>query len=234
MLQPICPGLHFFSGLNVGRVYLIDDADGYTLIDTSIGSAAPKILQQLSTSGRNPADVRRILITHAHPDHIGSTPALKEATGAQVWSSAIERPVIEGRQPIARPEGDKRTGLARIIRPPMTTMKGTPVDRELSDGECLDEVMGGLQVVFTPGHAPGHLAFWQPAQRILFCGDVIFRLPNLRLPFTIVTVDMDENKRSIARLAALDARIVCFGHGDPLTENTAERIRSFAQRVGAT
>jgi glyoxylase-like metal-dependent hydrolase (beta-lactamase superfamily II) len=233
MLQPICPGLHYFSGLRVGRVYLIDDADGYTLIDTSIGSAAPKILQQLSASGRKPSDVRRILITHAHPDHTGSTPALKAATGAQVWASAIERPVIEGREPIGRVEGAKRKGLARFFRPPATVLPGADVDRELSDGECLEDVMGGLQVVFTPGHAPGHLAFWQPAQRILFCGDVIFRTPNMRLPYSFLTVDMDENKRSIARLAALEPSVICFGHGDPLTENAAAHLRSFAQRVGA-
>lgn len=231
MLQPICPGLHFFSGLNVGRVYLIDDADGYTLIDTSIASAAPKILKQLSASGRNPRDVRRILITHGHPDHVGGLPALKEATGAQTWASAIERPVIEGRQPIPRVPPQNRIGLARVISMPETTVPGSPVDRELEDGERLDEIMGGLQVVFTPGHAPGHLSFWQPEQRILFCGDVIFRLPNLRLPFSFLTVDMEEDKRSIARLVALDPAVVCFGHGDPLKDPA--QLRSFAQRVGA-
>lgn len=232
MLQPICPGLHCFSGLGVGRVYLIDDADGYTLIDTSVASAAPKILKQLSASGRRPSDVRRILITHAHPDHVGGLPALRAATGAQVWASPVERPVIEGRMPIPRVPDDKRTGLARFFRPPETTLTATDVDRDLSDGERLNEVLGGLQVVSTPGHAPGHLAFWQPEQRILFCGDVIFHIPNLRLPFSFFTVDMEENKRSIALLAGLDASVVCFGHGNPLTERAAEQIRAFAQSVG--
>lgn len=233
MLQPICPGIHCFSGLQAGRVYLIDDADGYTLIDTGLRSAAPKILRQLTASGRRPTDVRRILITHAHPDHVGGLPALRAATGAQVWASAIERPVIEGREPIPIPRGDQRTGLARLIRPPHTVLPPTPVDRELRDDELLGEVAGGLQVVFTPGHAPGHLAFWQPDQGILFCGDVIFRLPELRLPFSFLTVDMAENKRSIARLAALEPAVVCFGHGAPLHEQTAARIRDFARRVGA-
>lgn len=233
MLQPICPGIHSFSNLQAGRVYLIDDLDGYTLIDTGLRSAAPRILDQLTASGRRPTDVRRILITHAHPDHVGGLPALRAATGAQVWASATERPVIEGRQPIPRPEAGQRTGLARLIRPPDTLLPPTPVDRELRDGDLLREIGGGLQVVFTPGHAPGHLAFWQPDLRLLFCGDVIFRLPNLRLPFSFLTVDMAENKRSIARLAALEPALVCFGHGTPLTEQTAAQIDDFARRVGA-
>jgi glyoxylase-like metal-dependent hydrolase (beta-lactamase superfamily II) len=90
-----------------------------------------------------------------------------------------------------------------------------------------------MQVVATPGHAPGHLAFWHPTQRIVFCGDTIFRLPNLRLPFSFVTVDMEENKRSIRRIAQLDAAIACFGHGRPLTRDTAQTLRRFAQKVGA-
>lgn len=233
MLQPICPGIHCFSGLQAGRVYVIDDPDGYTLIDTGLRSAAPTILRQLIASGRRPSDVRRMLITHAHPDHVGGLPALKAATGAQVWASAIERPVIEGREPIARSSDGQRTGLARLFRPPLTILPPTSVDRELHDGELLREIAGGLQVVYTPGHAPGHLAFWQPDQRILFCGDVIFRLPDLRLPFSFLTVDMAENKRSIARLAALEPAVVCFGHGPPLVEQTAARIHDFASRVGA-
>jgi glyoxylase-like metal-dependent hydrolase (beta-lactamase superfamily II) len=107
------------------------------------------------------------------------------------------------------------------------------VDREVQDGETLPEVLGGLTVVATPGHAPGHLAFWQPALRLLFCGDVIFRLPNLRLPYSFFTVDMEENKRSIRRVAALEPAIVCFGHGRPLRQNTAAAIHAFAQKVGA-
>jgi glyoxylase-like metal-dependent hydrolase (beta-lactamase superfamily II) len=93
--------------------------------------------------------------------------------------------------------------------------------------------MDGLQVVFTPGHASGHLAFWQPEKKVLFCGDTIFRIPvNMRLPFAMLTVDMAENIRSIGRLATLNPDIICFGHGKPLMENTADLLRQFAQKVG--
>lgn len=223
-MKRILPGLSSFTGLLVGRVYCIEDADGLTIIDASLSSAGNKILKQLQAMGRQPADVKRILITHAHPDHVGALPMLKERTGAQVMASALERPVIEGKQSIPRAPGR--------LRPPETRLKPTLVDRELNEGDVLPEVMGGLQVLLTPGHAPGHLAFWQPEKRILFCGDVIFHMRNLGLPFSFLTVDMEENKRSVRRLAELDAAVVCFGHGEPLLANAAQAIREFAAKIG--
>jgi len=225
-MKQIVPGLSTFTGLIAGRVYAIEDADGFTIIDASIAPAADKIVAQIKALGRQATDIKRILITHGHPDHVGGLSKLKQMTGALVMCHELERPVIQGEQPIVRrPSG---------LRPPNTFIKPpTPVDRILFDGEVLPEVMGGLQAVFTPGHAPGHLAFWHPEKRILICGDVIFHLFGLTLPLALFTANMDEDKRSIAKLVALEPSIVCFGHGQPLTENAAAQIRSFAQRVGA-
>jgi glyoxylase-like metal-dependent hydrolase (beta-lactamase superfamily II) len=223
MVKTILPGLSTFTGLMVGRVYCIEDADGLTIIDASLASAGDKILKQVQGMGRQPADIKRILITHAHPDHVGALPLLKKRTGAQVMASAQEKPVIEGKEPIPRAPGR--------LRPPEMRYPGTPVDRVLGEGDVLPEVMGGLHVLFTPGHAPGHLSFWQPEKRILICGDVIFHLRNLGLPFSFLTYDVEENKRSIQRLAGLDAAVVCFGHGEPLVENTAQAVRDFAKKI---
>ena len=229
-MNPIIPNVYRLPGLTIGNVYCIIDPDGITLIDTSIMPSGPKILRHIKALGYPLSAVKRILITHAHPDHVGSLPLLKRETGAEVIASALERPVIEGRIPIPTLPPDKRRGLARIIVLPTTTLPPTPVDRVVADGDIL-EVLGGLRVVATPGHAPGHLAFWQPERRIMFCGDVIFRLPNIRLPFSFLTVDMDENKRAIRRIADLNAAIMCFGHGPPL-HNAAARIQEFARKVG--
>jgi glyoxylase-like metal-dependent hydrolase (beta-lactamase superfamily II) len=104
------------------------------------------------------------------------------------------------------------------------------VARDLRDGDVLAEVMGGLHVVSTPGHAPGHLAFWQPERKVLFCGDVMMALwpRRLTLPFRMVTVDMDENIRSLKKLAELDTQVLCLGHGIPIARNTSELVRKFA------
>jgi glyoxylase-like metal-dependent hydrolase (beta-lactamase superfamily II) len=101
-MEQVVSGVHMFTGLMVGRVYLLEGDDGLTLIDASIPPAANKILQQLQAAGHQPGDVKRILITHAHPDHVGALPKLCAETGAQVWASAVEQPVIKGKTSITR------------------------------------------------------------------------------------------------------------------------------------
>ncbi|MBA3531851.1 MAG: MBL fold metallo-hydrolase [Ardenticatenales bacterium] len=232
-MKQIAPGLHTFTGLMAGRVYLIEDADGLTIIDTSIAMAPERIVRQLEQAGHTAKAVKRILITHGHPDHIGGLPKLQAMTGAEVITSETEKPVVEGREVVARAPKESLSALSRLMLPKEQRFPGTPVHRTVQGGEVLAEVMGGLQVVATPGHSPGHIAFWQPERRILFCGDVVMGMMGLTLPFAAFTVDMAENKRSVARLTALAPAILCLGHGEPVTEGTSQRLHTFAQKVGA-
>jgi glyoxylase-like metal-dependent hydrolase (beta-lactamase superfamily II) len=177
--------------------------------------------------------VKRILITHAHADHVGGLPKLKAATEAEVIASAGERPVIEGEIPVPRADPATLPPLARLMNigsaPRFTRV---PVDRVVNGDDEIPEVMSGLRVIPTPGHAPGHISFWQPDRRILFLGDVIMRFPNVRLPFAAATPDMAENKRSLRRVCAFDVDILCLGHGTPITRNGADYLRAFARKVG--
>ena len=230
-MQQILPNVHFVTGLPVGRVYVIEDADGLTLIDASVPGTAGAILSQIKSLGRTPQDVKRILITHAHPDHVGALPELKAKTGAQVMAGALEQPVLEGQQPVSRVDLATLKGPIKF-RPPKTVFKPVAVERALQDGDTIP-ALGGLRAVFTPGHAPGHMAFWQPEQRIVFCGDVLFNAPKLGLPPDFLTVDRAQNIRSVGVLARLSPMVVCFGHGQPLTHNTPAVIQNFARAVGA-
>jgi glyoxylase-like metal-dependent hydrolase (beta-lactamase superfamily II) len=210
-VQAIVPGVFAFTGLLVGRVYALESTDGLTLIDAGLGLAAGKVVQQLQASGRPPSDVKRILITHAHPDHVGGLAKLQAATGAQVVAHALEWPVLAGKV--------------------SATLQGaSPQRRAVQGGETLPEVLDGLQVIFTPGHTRGHVCFWQPDKRLLFCGDVLLCPPRLRLPFAAFTVDMAENRRSVKQIAELEPEVVCFGHGQPLTHGAASQLRAFAAR----
>src|SRR5207248_3436428 len=135
------------------------------------------------------------------------------ATSAQVYASEGEKPVIADKQPITGPSREDLGGVWRMMPRPNTIFTPTPVTRVLHDGDVLDEVMGGLHVVATPGHAPDHIAFWQPARGILFCGDVMMSLRprKLRLPIRFVTTNMAQNIRSIHRVASLNVQVLCLG-----------------------
>lgn len=233
-MQQIIPGLYTFTGLIVGRVYLTEDTDGLTLIDASVSAAANQIIKQLEAKNYKITDVKRILITHAHPDHVGALPKLKELSGAQVMVSHPDRPITEGKNPVPTPPRASLPGIYKYIVPPPTTLNGTPVDRELKEGDVIPEALGGLQVLEVPGHSMGHLAFWQPEKRVLICGDVMSSFGSkIRLPFPMFTVSMKENIRSVKKLAALDAAVLCCGHGTPLTKNVAADIKAFLTRVEA-
>ncbi|MEM7119365.1 MAG: MBL fold metallo-hydrolase [Chloroflexota bacterium] len=229
-MQKITDGLYTLTGLVMGRVYLIDDGGEYSLIDAGIPPAGNWIVKQLQKEGVDLTAVKNIIITHAHPDHVSGVPVVQRATGAKLIVPEGERAVVDGEMAPPLPPKEELRGLKKLIRPSII-FKDMKADHTVQDGDILP-VMGGLHAVFTPGHAPGHMSYWQPERRILFVGDAIFRMPRLRLPYSFLTVDMAENKRSIKKILALEPKIVCFGHGKPLTENGTEQLRAFAQKVG--
>ena len=97
--------------------------------------------------------------------------------------------------------------------------------------------MGGFAVLETPGHSPGHVAFWRESDRTLVAGDVLFGRhpltgrPGLHEPPRMFTLDPALNRASIRRLAALDPAVVCFGHGPPWRDAAA--LRRFAESLPA-
>ncbi|MBN1963842.1 MAG: MBL fold metallo-hydrolase [Anaerolineae bacterium] len=233
-MQLVTPGVYTLTGLIIGRVFLIVEDDGLTLIDTSMAFAVNRIVNQITAAGHTLTDLKRILITHGHIDHIGGLPRLKALTGARVIVPAGDRALIEAGQPAPAPAQETLPGIWRVVPVPPLRCPPAPVDQVVEEGDVLD-VLGGLHVLHVPGHTPGHAAYWQPERRVLFCGDVIMRFggPNLRLPFAAATPDMAEDIRSVGKLAALEPDVLCMGHGQPIAGGAAPAVRAFAQQIGA-
>lgn len=165
-------------------------------------------------------------LTHAHPDHFGSSHRVCERLGIPLWCGERDAPVVQGARPAP---GQGRLG-ALLAKMPMPDPHA--VDRRLSEG---DEV-AGFEVLDTPGHSRGHVSYWREADRTLICGDVFFnrRGPlmlrsDLREPFGALTPDPVQNRESARRLAALRPALVLFGHGPPLRDT--ERLVRFAESL---
>jgi hydroxyacylglutathione hydrolase len=186
---------------HVFNVYVVGDV----LLDAGVRHSAARILRQVRGLA-----LRRHVLTHAHLDHMGSSHEI---------CTALDLPLLCGAGDVATAESGGRNRLP-AMPPPMRAwsraMAGPAhgVSATLREGDELGE----FTVLEVPGHSPGHLAFWRERDRLLILGDVLFNLPRLRLPLTILTEDPATNLASARRLAALEPELVCFGHGPPLRD----------------
>jgi hydroxyacylglutathione hydrolase len=182
---------------------------GDVLIDAGTSSDRKRILSQLA--GRT---VRAHALTHAHPDHFGSSHAVCEALGIPLWCGEDDAGVVEGE----RPRPGQGRGAKLLSRLPLP--KPHPVEKKLREGEQV----ASFTVLAVPGHSPGHVAYWRESDRTLICGDVLFNLslptlrPGLREPYAAFTPDPARNRDSARRLAELRPNLVLFGHGPPLSD----------------
>jgi len=227
----LAPGVHALGSGKGGRVraFLIETGTELTLVDTLFDGDAGLVLEAIRSLGRSPGDLKRIGITHAHRSHLGGLAALKRASGATVYAHPWEADIIAGErraQPVTLlPKGPLalvpfRVGL-RFNRPRHTPY---PPDEPLEEGDAL----GPLHVLHIPGHSPGHLGFHWPERGFLIAGDGIATWPRFGPGWPAFHLNETQHAESLRRLAALDATIVGVGHGDPITENAADRVHSLA------
>jgi glyoxylase-like metal-dependent hydrolase (beta-lactamase superfamily II) len=214
----ILPNVHLIPNI-IANPYLLIDPDVLTLIDTGLPGSHRKILRYMADLGYAPQDLKRILITHADFDHVGGLAALKAATGARIFASPVEaHAMAEGHA--SRPLKPRRkiTKLLFDLMASLFRPSNVQVDEFLSDGQTFP-VLGGLRVVETPGHTPGHVSFFAPSTGILFCGDsIVSEQTGLRGSRGANNWDQTKSDESVRKQAALGATIVCSGHGPVVTD----------------
>jgi glyoxylase-like metal-dependent hydrolase (beta-lactamase superfamily II) len=222
--KQIAPGL-FELSLGVVNVFLLESDDGLALIDTGYPNSADRILSGVAELGRQPGDIRHIIVTHSHPDHIGSLAALQWATGARTYIHALDGPIARagtGFRPITPSPGLVPFVMHRMFMRNPPVLEPAQIDQEVADGDVLP-IAGGLKAIHTPGHSAGHLAFLWPRGRLLIAGDACATMFGLNL--SIGYEDHQAGHRSLALLSGLDFEIACFGHGRTIQQGAAERFR---------
>ncbi len=230
-MQQIIPGLYSFDEIGSAvHAYLWEWEGGVTLIDVGMPRSGATIAETLVRNGYPLHSVKRIIITHGDPDHLGSAATLKRKTGASVTSHTVERILLE--------HPSQRKSNSRLLNPfirlgfSLVGTESVTPDLMVVDGQELPE---GFTVVHTPGHTAGHISLLHKGRRLLIAGDALSnRGGKLALPPALFTPDMKNAQRSVWKLAKKygdDFDVVVFGHGDPIMANGGARIKALASQI---
>ncbi len=208
--------LHFVNA------YLVREPDGFTLLDTTLGGAADDLIAAARSAG---GEIRRIALTHGHSDHAGSLDALKARLGddVEVLLGDLDARILAGETVV---EGKLRGSWPKEV--------ATAPDTRLTGGERI----GSLEVIPTPGHTPGHMAFLDTRDQTLLAGDTFTsywraEVPNRLLqPFPLAamgTQDREQVVDSARALRRLEPATLVTGHGPAVRSPVAAMDAAIAR-----
>lgn len=219
---------HIFQ-INLGAVnaFVIEDK-GLTLIDTGYKNSMKKIFNAIDKAGKNPNDIKQVILTHCHPDHAGSAAAISKKLNVPVYAHVEEAPLIEkgisGRLPMYRTPGFVNWMVYQLF------IKNSPnkndlikVEERLMDNDVLP-VAGGLQVIHTPGHSAGHIALLLKNEGVLIAGDICANVSGLAL--STVYEDVALGIKSILKVTGFDFDKAVFGHGKAVIEDAQKKFKN--------
>ena len=210
---------------DVNNSFLLAGDDGtLVLVDAGTRGAPKTILAALAQLGKAPGDVTHLLLSHAHNDHAGGAAAVVAATGSRVLSHEREAVYLrQGRMP--KPDPSTRGGRL-LARTRGGRFAPVAVDEAFTDGAVLP-VAGGLRVVHTPGHTPGHCSFLHTRAGVLLTGDALFNVRGLRFSVKTPCTDIRRSRESAHRLADLEYDTAGFTHGSRVRGGARSAVRAF-------
>ncbi len=230
-LAPEVYSMKQLNGIFV-HAFLVDDGEGLTLVDTLHAVDAKPIFEELERIGRRPADIKHIAITHAHRALLGGLAKIQQASGAPVYAHEWEADIVSGdrRQQCntLKPMRPYILWPAQIASRVGRPAPPCPVDHLIGDG---DQV-GPLRVVATPGHTPGHLAFYWPERKALFASDALVNWPEFGPGWDFFMLNFKQNDQSLVKMAELDVDVLGVGHGDPIPSGGGQRLRELVSSLG--
>ncbi|WP_267359925.1 MULTISPECIES: MBL fold metallo-hydrolase [unclassified Methylobacterium] len=216
--------------LGNANAILLKQGSELALIDAGFPGKEQIVFDAISALGRRPTDLKHLVFTHGHPDHIGSAAAIVRATGARTYMHAADVPLAESGgpfRPMAPAPGLVHALMYKLVWNQNERMEPFRIDQHIADGETLP-ILGGLQAIHVPGHCAGQVALMWQGRRLLLGGDTFIHILGVSDP--IAFEDEAEGRASQRKLAALDFQAVAFGHGKAIIENGPGKLQRFVAR----
>ncbi len=207
------------------NAYLVEADNGLVLVDTGRPGSEQAILNGIGSLGRKPSDVKLILLSHRHLDHIGSVAALKRETGAVLASHPFEKPYVAGSLVIITPRAWSIYGriARRVLAVASTTKKlfrllkyhPVHVDMAADEESVLDDTGLDGSIVWTPGHTKGSVSLFLNKSRVAIIGDLLTSKRG-KLVEPLFMENPSQTRASVQRIIDLHPKMLCPGHGKPL------------------
>ncbi len=207
------------------NAYLVEAEKGLVLVDTGLPGSDTGILDAVTRLGRKPSDIKLVLLTHRHMDHIGSAAALKHATSAILASHQFEKPYVAGTLVISTPAAWNLYGrimrrffgfvtwMMKLLR--LVKYKPIRVDESADEESILDTVGLDGDIMWTPGHTKGSVSLFLNKTKVAIIGDLL-RSKHGKLVEPMFMESIPQTEASVQRLLQLGPITICPGHGKPL------------------
>ena len=219
----VIDGVHIVA-MGMANAYLIEGDDGLTLIDAGFPNKEAAVFHAIRGLGRSPDQLKHLVFTHGHPDHIGSAAAIVRQTGAKTYMHPLDIAMAESGgpfRPMQPSPGLLNRVLCKLLFDPEKKVEPIAIDQPLT-GDTLP-IAGGFDIIPTPGHCAGQVALLWRAGRMLFAGDAASNVLGLADP--IGFENLAEGRASQRKLAGLSFDVAGFGHGSPITREASARFR---------
>lgn len=226
---PLAPGVFRIPTAGkdlINSFALVQDDGSVTLVDTGLKRAPARIVAGLASIGKHPRDVTRIVLTHVHPDHAGGAAEMSRRAGAPVLVHGDDHGWA--RSGGIRGANDPSTRMGRLFaRAGDAKIEAFEPGPALMDGQLLP-VSGGVRVVHTPGHSPGHISLLIEQSGTLITGDALFNfrfLRGARISPAFLCSDFAMTKRTAHRLGEMEYEVAAFTHGPEIRDRARETVR---------
>jgi glyoxylase-like metal-dependent hydrolase (beta-lactamase superfamily II) len=211
--------------MGMANAFLMESDDGLTLIDAGYPGKEAAVFEAIRALGRSLNQLKNLIFTHSHPDHIGSAAAIVRKTGARTYMHPLDIPIAESGGPfrsMTPAPGLLGLVLCKLFFHPNAQLAPVVIDQPLIAGEILP-IAGGIEVIHAPGHCAGQVALlWHPG-RMLFAADVCTNIMGLGDPVGFES--LEDGRASQRKLAHLSFDAAGFGHGKSIARDASKRFR---------